>query len=174
DLNAFATLGGHIIINKGAIDNVTSENALAMVLAHEVAHVKNRDPLTGMGTSALFSLVLAIVTGSDSGLTIIGNLTELSFSRQQESDADKDALIALRSYYGHTKGSDEFFSRILEKYGPADPLAFLSSHPDTENRLHVIRQDQVRIATFKDLVPLSPSLKAVQNYPPERSRNPRR
>ena len=172
DLNAFATLGGHIIINKGTIENVKSENALAMVLAHEVAHVKNRDPLTSLGTSTLFSLLLTIVTGTDSGLTFIGSLTELSFSRQQESQADMDALVALRAYYGHTQGADEFFSLILTKYGSAAPPAFLSSHPDTQNRLNIIRQDQTRISTFKDLIPLSANLQEVQNHKPERRRRP--
>ena len=35
--NAFATLGGHVVIHQGLIDAVKSENALAMVLAHEMA-----------------------------------------------------------------------------------------------------------------------------------------
>lgn len=173
DPNAFATLGGHIVINQGTIDAVSSENALAMVLAHEIAHVKNRDPLTGIGTSALFSLMLAIVTGSDSGFAVIGDLADLSFSRQQESNADKDALIALRSYYGHTQGADEFFSYISTRYGEASPPEFLSSHPDTENRLTVIWQDQTRVSTFTDLEPLSVNLKEIQNQRRQRSRRSR-
>ncbi|MCB1640576.1 MAG: M48 family metalloprotease, partial [Xanthomonadales bacterium] len=35
--NAFATLGGHVVITQGLLDSVKSENGLAMVLAHEIA-----------------------------------------------------------------------------------------------------------------------------------------
>lgn len=163
DMNAFATLGGHIFINQGTIDAVTSENALAMVLAHEIAHVKNRDPITGLGTTTLFTLAMAVVTGSDSGFTMVSNLAGLSFSRRQESNADKDALIALRSYYGHTLGADEFFSEILRQDGGASPPIFLSSHPDTANRIQIIKQAQVEVQTYGTLTPLSPRIRNIQN-----------
>ena len=42
--NAFATLGGHIFITRGLLENVQSENGLAMVLAHEYAHIELRHP----------------------------------------------------------------------------------------------------------------------------------
>lgn len=163
DMNAFATLGGHIFINQGTINAVTSENALAMVLAHEIAHVKNRDPLTGLGTSTLLTLAMTVVTGSDSGFTMVSNLAGLSFSRQQESNADRDALIALRSYYGHALGADEFFSKILRQDRGGSSPVFLNSHPDTANRIHLIKQAQVEVQTYGTLTPLSSRIRNIQN-----------
>ena len=47
--NAFAALGGHIAVTRGLYESVQSENALALVLAHEIAHVRARDPIAGIG-----------------------------------------------------------------------------------------------------------------------------
>ena len=38
--NAFSTPGGHIFISRGLIDLVTSEDMLAAVIAHELAHIQ--------------------------------------------------------------------------------------------------------------------------------------
>ena len=52
DVNAFATLGGHIVVYPGLLEAVPDENALAMVLAHEIAHVRHRHPIVGLSRSA--------------------------------------------------------------------------------------------------------------------------
>jgi len=39
ELNSFSTPGGHIFITKGLIDIVPSEDALAGIIAHEMAHI---------------------------------------------------------------------------------------------------------------------------------------
>ena len=40
EINAMATPGGHIFVSRGLIDCTDSEDALAAVLAHEIAHVQ--------------------------------------------------------------------------------------------------------------------------------------
>ena len=64
--NAFATLGGHIAVTSGLYRRMPSENALALVLAHEIAHVSARDPISALGGSATLALLvaLAVVAGS--------------------------------------------------------------------------------------------------------------
>ena len=64
-------------------------------------------------------MLLAAVTGlggdrlAGSIITNVGTLTVLSFSRAQESAADRAALEAVYAYYGHVAGADELF-RILQ------------------------------------------------------------
>ena len=48
-INAFTTLGGYIFVTDGLIGALDNENSLAMVLAHQIAHAKQRDPLLGTG-----------------------------------------------------------------------------------------------------------------------------
>jgi predicted Zn-dependent protease len=42
EINAFATSGGHIFVTRGLINGADSEDALAAVLAHEIAHIQLR------------------------------------------------------------------------------------------------------------------------------------
>lgn len=45
ELNAFATPGGHIFITRGLFESAGSEDALAAILAHELAHVQKQHGL---------------------------------------------------------------------------------------------------------------------------------
>ena len=63
EINAFATLGGHVFVLRGLIERVPDENALAMVMAHEIAHAANRDVAANMGGALLLQLVVGTVTG---------------------------------------------------------------------------------------------------------------
>ena len=140
-VNAFATLGGHIVIYQGLLEAVPDENALAMVLAHEIAHVRHRHPIASLGRSAALGFALMLV-GADSGASSVasaisqgGTLTMLSFSRGQEEEADATALETLARAYGHIGGADRFFRHILAEKGRREPPRFLSSHPLTEGRI---------------------------------------
>ncbi|MDR2635282.1 MAG: M48 family metallopeptidase, partial [Campylobacteraceae bacterium] len=154
--NAFATLGGYIFVTEGLLNAVESENALAMVLAHEIAHVKNRDPITMVAGSTTFSLIMAIAFGADAGFFENSvSVVSSSFSRDQEERADKEALFALKNYYGHTFGAEEFFQKILkdEKFS----IEFLNSHPDTQKRIDYILQTQKNDTKTK-LTPLGKAI----------------
>ena len=80
-INAFATLGGTIVIYSGLINSLDTENALAMVMAHEIAHIKQRDPITALGRGAAVALGLSAISGvSDSAMAqrIVGSFCMLS------------------------------------------------------------------------------------------------
>lgn len=144
--NAFATLGGHVVITRGLLESVHSENGLAMVLAHEIGHVRHRDPAGSLGGALALSLLVGFVTGGEADLSAIGaQLTQLSFSRAQEREADAVALAALQAIYGHQHGADEFFAHVLEHEalsGSGLIPSFLSTHPHVDERLATIRQAQ--------------------------------
>ncbi len=136
-VNAFAGLGGHIFITKGLWDAMPSENALAMVIAHEIAHVNHRDPLKGLGAGVALSLLSTIVFGaSDTGMSLVGSsgvLTSLHFSRSMESQADEAALQTLQNHYGHVTGATDFFEDILNE--ESFNIKFLQTHPLTQDRI---------------------------------------
>ncbi|MGH8741519.1 MAG: M48 family metalloprotease, partial [Burkholderiales bacterium] len=56
--NAFATLGGHIVLYQGLLEAMPDENALAMVIAHEIAHVRHRHPIASVGRAAALGFLL--------------------------------------------------------------------------------------------------------------------
>ena len=142
-VNAFATLGGNIVVYEGLIERLPSENALSMVLAHEMSHVKHRDAIRGIGADQLATLIIGLATG-DSNLAgqIVSNiqlLTSLQFSRDVEERSDRDGLAALFGHYGHVNGYLQTFDALedwIHDNGgdEAAPPEFLRDHPDTATR----------------------------------------
>ncbi len=146
EINAFASLNGLIVINQGLLDYIESENELAFIIAHEIAHITERHPIKALSSGVIISLGLSIVTGNlenssvaqtfSSGITT----TALHFSRQQESEADKQALNTLYKTYHHTKGSQDFFIRIKKDDFYSKLLYFGSTHPSPQDRINALGQ----------------------------------
>ncbi len=145
-VNAFATLGGNVVFFRGLVGKMPSENALAMVMSHEIAHVKLRHPISTFGRGLAIGIALTLVsagTGSDIAGRTLGNaglLTALTFSRSQESAADADALRALARMYGHVAGAEEVFKLLHEESarGIGNLPAVLRSHPLDQDRIDAI------------------------------------
>lgn len=142
--NAVALPGGHIIIFSGLFNSAEAENELAFVLAHEMGHYANRDHLKAMGRGLVLMAISSALFGADSGLSgVIGNglsLTELSFSREQETDADEFALATLNCNYGHVNGALQFMGKFPKEADPGDIGHYFSSHPEVERRMAHLRE----------------------------------
>jgi predicted Zn-dependent protease len=166
-VNAFATLGGHVVIYQGLLETVPDENALAMVLAHEIAHVRHRHPIASAGRGAAFGFALMLIGVDGGGMVQAavsqgGALTMLSFSRSQETQADATALETLQRAYGHVGGADAFFRTMLQRAGAAEPPGFLSSHPLTPGRIDALAALAARNGWKADgeRTPLPPAVRA--------------
>lgn len=146
DPNAFALPGGTIVITKGLLDTLETENALVFVLGHELGHFKNRDHLRGMGFGFAGLAISALLAGQDQGVlaTLSGvfGLGELSYSRHHEQEADYTGLEALIGVYGHAGGATEFFEAIMAlDNGIADYIpTIMSTHPDSAKRVDVLKE----------------------------------
>ena len=119
-LNAFALPGGDLILTTGILNAVTSENELAFILGHELGHVEHRDHLRALGRGLVLMTLSALLLDTESGPgTALGSmtrLTELSFSRRQETLADEAGQDALFALYGHVNGA----VAVMEKLAGAD------------------------------------------------------
>lgn len=139
-VNAFATLGGQVFIHRGLVARMPDENTLALVMAHEVGHVKLRHPVRAAGRGIAFALVLSAVGagGGSAGdvANMAGGLTLLSFSRSQEREADREALAAVQRLYGHAGGPRQLFG-LLGSEGRPDSarVAMLQTHPLSADRV---------------------------------------
>ena len=143
-LNAFATVGGHVVIYRGLLEKLPNENALAMVLAHEIAHIKHRDPIVSVSRGLAISSLLGLLLGSTSVSDILGKTgiyTILKFSRDMEGAADLAALAAINRIYGHTAGAVDLFkmfSKVRDQHTLANQPEFFQSHPLDESRIRQI------------------------------------
>ncbi len=142
-VNAFATLGGNILIFQGLIDEVDNENQLAMIIAHEIAHVKNRHPIQAIGRAVVLGISLSLIFNNtpSNPLQNSGLLTVLSFNRSMESQADEDGLSALQRCYGHIQGAQAVFEKFekMQLKQHNQPLPFLSTHPLNADRIASIQ-----------------------------------
>lgn len=145
--NAFATLGGNIIINRGLLEAVKSENGLAMVLGHEIGHIVNRDPLMATGRGAVTVTAIALIGGlsqnsvAETVFSLSAESLLMNFSRQQERAADQHGLFMIEGLYGHRQGADEFFRHALEQDPDASNallIEFFSTHPGLEERIDTL------------------------------------
>lgn len=144
-VNAFATLGGHIAIYDGLLRKMPNENALAMVISHEIAHVKQRHPISSMGRVLVIGVALTAVSATAGGDVVrqvlgpAGLLTMMSFSRDQELAADAGALNALVKVYGHAGGAADTFRALQQATaGKARPPELFSTHPLDGDRIAAI------------------------------------
>lgn len=141
-INAMALPGGHILIFTGLLNKMASENELAFVLGHELGHFANKDHLRRMGRSLVFVALSVALFGDNSGMAemVSGTvqLTELGFSRRQESDADRHGLQILNCRYGHVGGATHFFEKMPSAIKSRLAGHYLSSHPEKERRINQV------------------------------------
>jgi Zn-dependent protease with chaperone function len=158
-VNAVALPAGHIIVNTGLLDKVSSENELAFVLAHEMGHFAHRDHLRGMGRAFFFITVSTLLLGSDSGINKMLanglNITEMGFSRKQETRADEFALEMLHCNYGHVAGATDFFEKISKGEDHGKFGHYFVSHPESRKRIshleNIIRSKEFKLGRRKPL-----------------------
>ena len=160
DPNAFAMPGGRVMVTQGLLKNISSENALAFVLAHEIGHFVGRDHLNSLGIGIGAALALSII-GLDSTAAVFGDLSSSAFiqsySRDQETKADAYAVDLLIKKYGGLIGADGFFKYVIDTPSlNLDPI-WLQSHPDTSERLKSIENNPYakagelkKLPVFKD------------------------
>jgi Zn-dependent protease with chaperone function len=138
-VNALALPGGHVVVFSGLLKTVSSENELAFILAHEMGHFQNRDHLRGAGRALVVMTISAALFGPNSGISAalgqILNLTELSFSRGQETAADEFGLDVLQCAYGHVAGASDFFRKIPTSQDPGRFGHYFASHPENRRRI---------------------------------------
>lgn len=143
DLNAFALPGGRIVLNKGLLKKIKTEEGLAFVVGHEMGHLVKRHHMKGLGLGVV-SIALSFIFSSDSTWVwnAIHSLLASAYSREQEENADEYALKIMQKIYGSTQGAEEFFliaqKRPEEKIQKA--LWFASTHPVTESRIQNIKE----------------------------------
>ncbi|MEJ2741993.1 MAG: M48 family metalloprotease [Gammaproteobacteria bacterium] len=153
-INAFAVPGGVMGINAGLLLNAESEDEMAAVIAHEIAHLSQRHFARNLERSrrdkwktvaALIASVALIASSSNSDTGLAALLTtqaaslqsQLSYSRQFEREADRFGMTTLAKAGKDPSAMPRFFERMhkaTENYSKAPP-EFLLTHPVTESRI---------------------------------------
>lgn len=145
-VNAWAMPGGRVVFYTGILPICKTDDGIAAVMGHEVAHAVARHgnermsqqlALQGAGMSLSALLQEEPQLTHDLALQAFGIGSQfgvLAYSRKHESEADKMGLIfmAMAGYDPHA--AVKVWERMAEVGGPQPP-EFLSTHPSHETRI---------------------------------------
>jgi predicted Zn-dependent protease len=143
-LNAFAVPGGYVFFFSGLIGRVNSDDELAGVLGHEIAHVSAhhmaRQQTAGQlwTAAALLGMLASLVNPVlGAGAIAAAQTAQLKYSRDFEQEADYLGLglVGKAGYDPHALSS--FFQELLteQRLNPAGVPAYMLSHPVTQDRV---------------------------------------
>lgn len=148
-VNAFALPGGKVGVYTGLIKLADSDDEIAVVMGHEIAHVTSRHgaervsqnyAIAGVGMLAAVGMEAGNVdpTKRNLALAAYGMGTQvglaLPYSRMHETEADSIGLrFAAGAGYDPRAGAT--FWKKMAKQGEGKPPEFLSTHPSDEKRI---------------------------------------
>jgi predicted Zn-dependent protease len=146
EINAFCMPGGKIAFYTGILEQLKlTDDEVAMIMGHEMAHALREHAREQMGKSATTGLLAGAVSSllglgrtGDMVLNAGRNLLNLSFGRQDETEGDLVGMeLAARAGYDPRSGLT-----LWKKMGEASkgaPPQFLSTHPASSTRIQDIQ-----------------------------------
>lgn len=147
EVNAFVTSDGSIYFTEGLLKEIKNEDELAFILAHELGHYSHRDHLKFIGRQIIIASVLtAISIGQSNHFSSFANsaneISNISYSQKQETDADIYANKMVITLYGSNKGGINFFKRIKDKEKMPQFMHYFSTHPSPQYRMKLLNNNK--------------------------------
>ena len=155
-VNAWCMPGGKVVFYTGILPLTQTEDGLAVVMGHEIAHAvaehgnerMSQGLLAQLGGMALAKALQSKPAETQAiFMTAFGVGTQLGvllpYSRVHENEADHLGLIFMSMAGYDPNAAVDFWTRMAEMKGGESPPEFLSTHPS----------DQTRIDNIKSLIP---------------------
>mgnify|MGYP003304952361 FL=1 len=160
-MNAFCMPGGKIVVYEGLLKLVSSDDELAVVVGHEVAHAVakhsneriSQQLLTQYGAQVLNEAL----SNKSARIQQIGNTVyglgaqygvTLPFSRKHESEADYMGLIFM-TMAGYNPNVAITFWQKMSTSGGASVPEFMSTHPSDATRINDIKKYLPELEKYK-------------------------
>jgi pentatricopeptide repeat protein len=150
-INAFAAPGGYIGIHAGLLLASDTEDELAGVVAHEIAHIEQRHAARAFEAARKFNFAqaAAMLAGLLVGIAdpqagtaalyagMAGNQQmALNFTRENEYEADRVGIGFLASAGFRPEGMASFFEKLMQKEGRSTlQIEYLRTHPVNSSRI---------------------------------------
>ena len=144
EVNAWALPGGKCAVYTGILPVTKSEDALAIVMAHEVAHVIARHGAERSSQSMVAGIIAGVamseMNATDRAIVLgaYGIGVSLPFSRAQETEADQLGLYIAADAGYDPRQAIPLWKRMA-KAGSKAPAEFMSTHPSSKTRIQQIR-----------------------------------
>lgn len=151
-VNAFCMPGGKIVVYEGLMKLVSSDDELAVVIGHEVAHAvaKHSNERMSQQIAAQYgSQILSVALSEKSAIvknvagTVYGLGAQygimLPFSRTHELEADYMGLILMTIAGYNPEVAVNFWQKMSAQSGGSIP-EFMSTHPSDSHRINEIKK----------------------------------
>ena len=145
-VNAMAFPGGIVVVTRGLYRLLASEDELAAVLAHEIAHVNRKHQWKVIQKQKLIAMAGEAVTKGNSDRTaqVVADLgTKLiarGLDKTAEFEADRDGVvIAARAGYD-SSALISVMGRLKALPNNADTSLLFSTHPSPADRIEAMTQ----------------------------------
>lgn len=156
-VNALALPGGDIIVFQGLLNLADTPEELAGVLAHEIQHILLRHAARNIVREAAVKLFFFFMMGemSNKALQIAEGLAYLRYSREMETEADREGMQSVIAGGIDPGGMVRIFEKLANEERKASSdlnndetntaevshwLKYLSTHPDSQDRLEELRR----------------------------------
>lgn len=150
--NAFCMPGGKIVVYEGLLKYVKTDDDLAVVMGHEVAHAVAKHSNERMSQQMLAqyggtALGLALGGSSQATQAIASQVyglgaqygVMLPFSRKHEKEADYMGLVLMSIAGYNPQASTQFWQRMSQGGSNATP-EFMSTHPSDATRISALQK----------------------------------
>ena len=162
--NAFSLPGGYVFVNSGLVKAVRSDDELAAVVAHEIAHVAARHSVkryeTGLGAQLvqLATIAAARQSASARGVGVAMQAAALAYARQDELDADRLAVRYLKAAGFDPQAALTFLEHLHElerdkrHYLPRGVTRphYGKTHPYVPERIRAVKEELFGVADYAD------------------------
>jgi predicted Zn-dependent protease len=170
--NAFAVPGGFVYVTRGLVELVDSMSQLAGILGHEISHVTRRHSVEQAMKAEKAEKVVVIgcvITGECAdpmallGIRLGGEILFAKFSREDEIQADEDAVPNVVAAGIHPRGIPQIFTKFmaLREREPTIVESWFATHPTEPERVERANRSIGRIdpAALADLRVDSPEFR---------------
>jgi beta-barrel assembly-enhancing protease len=147
EINAFALPNGHIIVYSGLVLACGTQDELASVICHEIAHIELNHVMKKLVKEIGLSVLISMATGS-AGPEIVKEAAKLvsstAFDRSLEKQADIKAVEYLINANVNPRSFADFLYKIAEKETEASKyLTWISTHPHSIERAGYIIEHSI-------------------------------
>lgn len=143
-VNAFALPGGQIFITQALVDRLTTEDQIAGVLAHEIAHVINRHSAEHIAKQELTQgLIQATdIASGDPGMLsrFVGNMVNMKYGRDDELESDNYGVKYLIQAGYNPEAMINVMQVLKDASGGGNGPDFMSTHPSPDNRIAKLKE----------------------------------
>jgi beta-barrel assembly-enhancing protease len=142
EVNAFALPGRHLIIYSGLIRRCRNPEEISGVIAHEIAHMERGHVTKKLVREVGLSMLMTMAGGDapgEIGRQVLKVLSSTAFDRDQENEADSDAVHMMAKAGIDPEHLANFLFRLSqEQKGFISGFKWLNTHPNSQDRSSMI------------------------------------